>query len=41
MKGPFPAVTVQEFLKLNIWITIIIMEALMIGFLFLLEYLGY
>jgi len=40
-KGPFPAVTVQEFLKLNTWHTIVIMEAAMIGFLLLLEYLGY
>jgi hypothetical protein len=40
-KGPFPVVTVQEFLKLNTWLTIVIMEAVMIGFLLLLEYLGY
>ena len=41
VKGPFPAVTVQEFLRINTWLTIIIMEAVMIGFLLLLEYLGY
>jgi hypothetical protein len=40
-KGPFPAVTVQEFLKLNMWLTIVLMEAVMIGFLLVLEYLGY
>jgi hypothetical protein len=40
-KGPLPAVTVQELLRLNMWLTIIIMEAGMIGFLLLLEYLGY
>ncbi len=41
MKGPLPAVTVQEFLRLNMWLTIFIMEAVMIGFLLLLEYIGY
>lgn len=40
-KGPLPAVTLQEFLKLNTWLTIVIMEAVMIGFLLVLEYLGY
>ena len=40
-KGPLPAVTVQELFRLNTWITIIIMEAAMIGFLLLLEYAGY
>ena len=40
-RGPFPVVTVQEFLKLNTWLTIVIMEAVMIGFLVLLEYIGY
>jgi uncharacterized protein len=40
-KGPLPAVTVQEFLRLNTWITMLIMEAAMIGFLVLLEYVGY
>ncbi|MDD1684932.1 MAG: YeeE/YedE family protein [Methanoregula sp.] len=38
--GPLPAVTVQEFLRLNTWIVIIVMEAGMIGFLLLLEYAG-
>ncbi|MCX6700434.1 MAG: YeeE/YedE thiosulfate transporter family protein [Methanomicrobiales archaeon] len=41
IKGPLPAITVQELLRLNIWLTIIIMEAAMIGFLLLLEYVGY
>jgi uncharacterized protein len=39
-KGAFPAVTIPGFLKLNPWIVIILVEAVMIGFLFLLEYLG-
>ena len=38
--GKFPAVTVPEFLNLNLWVVIGLMEAVMIGFLFLLEYLG-
>jgi len=38
--GKLPAVTVPEFLNLNLWIVIILMEALMIGFLVLLEYFG-
>lgn len=41
LKGPFPAVTVPEFLKLNTWLTVIILEIAMIGFLVLLEYGGY
>lgn len=41
MKGPLPAVTVQELLRLTTWMTIVIMEAVMIGFLLVLEYLGY
>jgi uncharacterized protein len=41
MKGPFPAVTVQEFLKINTFMTIVLMETVMIGFLLVLEYLGY
>jgi len=41
LKGPLPAVTVQEFLRINTWMTIVIMEAVMIGFLLVLEYLGY
>jgi len=40
MWGPFPAVTVPEFLKMNLWIVIILMKACMIGFLVLLESLG-
>jgi uncharacterized protein len=40
-KYPFPAVTVPEFLKLNTWLTIFILEVMMIGFLWLLEFLGY
>lgn len=38
--GPFPAVTVPEFLHLNLWIVIILMEACMIGFLLILEHVG-
>jgi hypothetical protein len=38
--GKFPAVTVPEFLHLNVWIVIILMEVFMIGFLVLLEYFG-
>ncbi len=38
--GKLPAVTVPEFLNLNLWIVIILMEAFMIGFLVLLEYFG-
>jgi len=38
--GKLPAVTVPEFLNLNLWIVIILMEASMIGFLVLLEYFG-
>jgi hypothetical protein len=37
-KGPFPAVTAPEFLKMNLWVTIAIMEIAMAGFLLLLEY---
>ena len=40
MWGKFPAVTVPEFLNLNLWIVIGLMEVFMIGFLLLLEYLG-
>lgn len=40
MGGPFPAVTVPEFLKLNLWIVIILMESCMIGFLVLPESFG-
>jgi uncharacterized protein len=38
--GPFPAVTVPEFLNLNTWVVILVLEAGMIGFLLLLEYAG-
>jgi hypothetical protein len=34
--GKFPAVTVPEFLHLNLWVVIIILEAFMTGFLILL-----
>jgi hypothetical protein len=40
-RGAFPAVTVQEFLGLNQWVTILLVESLMVGTLVLLEYLGY
>lgn len=36
--GKLPAVTVPEFLHLNQWIVIVLMEIFMIGFLILLEY---
>ena len=39
--GKFPEVTVPEFLHLNLWIVIVLMEAFMIGFLVLLEFLGF
>jgi hypothetical protein len=38
--GKFPAVTVPELLNLNLWVVIGLMEAAMIGFLLLIEYLG-
>ncbi len=38
--GKFPAVTVPEFLNLNLWIVIVLMEVFMIGFLVVLWYLG-
>lgn len=41
VRGPLPAVTVQEFLNLNLWVVIVLMEAFMIGSLLLLEYAGY
>jgi hypothetical protein len=40
MKWPFPAVTVPEFLKLNLWVTIVILEVGMAAFLMLLEHFG-
>ena len=39
--GKFPAVTLPEFLHLNLWIVIGLMEVFMIGFLVLLEYFGF
>jgi hypothetical protein len=38
--GKFPAVTVPEFLHLNLWVVIIILEAFMAGFLILLGQYG-
>jgi hypothetical protein len=40
-KGPFPAVTVPEFLRLPTWIVIVILEIAMIGLLAGLGYLGF
>jgi len=40
-KWPFPVVTVPDLLRLNQWITVIIMEIVMIGFLWFLAWLGY
>jgi uncharacterized protein len=37
---PFPAVTVPELLHIPPWITVVILETGMIGFLLLLEYAG-
>jgi uncharacterized protein len=39
-RGPFPAVTVPEFLKFSPVVTVVLLEAVMIGFLLLLEYTG-
>jgi len=39
-KGPFPAVTVPELLKLKAWMVVLLLEAVMIGFLVLLAYMG-
>jgi uncharacterized protein len=39
-RGPFPAVTVPEFLRLTPMVAILVLEAGMIGFLLLLEYTG-
>jgi hypothetical protein len=39
-RGPFPAVTVPELLRVNTWIVTVILEAVMIGFLLLLGYAG-
>jgi hypothetical protein len=40
IRGPFPAVTIPEFLHLNLWVVIVLLEVFMIGFLLLLEYAG-
>jgi len=40
LRGPFPALTVPELLRLNLWIVILIMEVCIIGLLLLLEYTG-
>jgi uncharacterized protein len=40
MKWPLPVVTVPEFLKLNLWVTIVIMEVGMLAFLLVLEHFG-
>jgi hypothetical protein len=40
-KGPFPAVTVPEFLRIPTWIVIVILEIAMIGLLAGLAYLGF
>jgi hypothetical protein len=39
-RGPFPAVTVPELLRVNTWVVVILLEAGMIGFLIVLTYLG-
>jgi hypothetical protein len=39
-RWPFPVVTVPEFLHLNLWVVVVLMEAFMIGFLVFLEHLG-
>lgn len=39
--APFPARTVSEFLHLNVWIVIAVMEVGMIGLLLVLESLGF
>lgn len=40
-RGPFPSVTVPEFLHISPWITILILEVAMIGFLIVLGILGF
>lgn len=40
VRYPFPAVTVPEFLHIPSWITVVLLEAGMIGFLLLLENAG-
>jgi hypothetical protein len=39
--GPFPAVTVPEFLRTRTWVVIVLLEAFMIGFLIVLEHSGF
>jgi hypothetical protein len=39
-RWPFPAVTVPEFLHLNLWVVVVLTEAFMIGFLVFLEHFG-
>lgn len=39
-RGPFPAVTVTELVRLPEWVVIVVLEALMIGFLLVLESAG-
>jgi len=38
--GKFPAITVPDFLHLNLWVTVVLMEVLMIGFLLALAFFG-
>lgn len=38
--GKFPAVTVPDFLHLNLWVTVVLMEVFMIGFLLVLAFFG-
>jgi hypothetical protein len=38
--GKFPAVTVPEFLHLNLWVVIVLLEVFMTGFLIFLEQYG-
>jgi hypothetical protein len=40
-RGPFPAVTIPEFLHLNLWVVLVLLEAFMIGFLVFLEHAGF
>jgi uncharacterized protein len=40
-RGPFPAVTIPELLRVNTVIAVILLEAGMIGLLLLLEYAGF
>ena len=40
-RGPFPVVTVPEFLKMRTWSAILLLEIVMIGVLLFLGYLGF